>query len=162
MSNINGYSQQIHHQNNNSHNTNTYSTNTYSTQPPPQSFQASYSSNSHYGSHQPQMLVGLPLAGHSKEDQFPSLQDYYQSDPAKMNTFQVMGEHRLESRSVQIHSWISARAGNMGRNRVLKLVTEFDTVLANDKPRLIQIPEGDSQRVMYINDEQLTASVTEG
>ena len=50
----------------------------------------------------------------------------------------------------------------MGRNRVLKLVTEFDTMLANDKPRIIQILEGYSQRVMDINDEQVTVSVTEG
>ena len=42
--------------------------------------------------------------------------------------------------------------------KVLKLVTEFDTVLANDKPRIIQILEGDSQRVMDINDEQLTVA----
>ena len=42
--------------------------------------------------------------------------------------------------------------------RVLRLVTEFDAVLANDKSRIIQILEGDSQCVMNINDEQLTVA----
>ena len=59
---------------------------------------------------------------------------------------------------MQIHSWTSAGARNMLPNTVLKPVTEFDRVLANDKLRIIQILEGDSQRVMYINDEQLTVA----
>ena len=42
--------------------------------------------------------------------------------------------------------------------KVLKLVTEFDTALGNERPRIIQILEGDSQRVMDINDEQLTVA----
>lgn len=42
--------------------------------------------------------------------------------------------------------------------KVLKIVTEFDTALGRVNPRIIQILEGDSQRVMDINDEQLTVA----
>lgn len=42
--------------------------------------------------------------------------------------------------------------------KVLKIVTEFDTALGRTNPRIIQILEGDSQRVMEINDEQLTVA----
>ena len=42
--------------------------------------------------------------------------------------------------------------------KVLKLVTEFDTALGRANPRIIQILEGDSQRIMDINDEQLTVA----
>ena len=40
--------------------------------------------------------------------------------------------------------------------KVLRIVTEFDTALGRANPRIIQILEGDSQRVIDINDEQLT------
>ena len=39
---------------------------------------------------------------------------------------------------------------------VLKIVTEFDSALGRVNPRIIQILEGDFERVMDINDEQLT------
>ncbi len=42
--------------------------------------------------------------------------------------------------------------------KVLKIVTEFDTALGRVNPRIIQILEGDSQRVMDSNDEQLTVA----
>ena len=42
--------------------------------------------------------------------------------------------------------------------KVLKIVTEFDTALGRANPRIIHILEGDSQRVMDINDEQLTVA----
>jgi len=42
--------------------------------------------------------------------------------------------------------------------KVLKIVTEFDTALGRANPRIIQILEGDSQRIMDINDEQLTVA----
>lgn len=42
--------------------------------------------------------------------------------------------------------------------KVLKIVTEFDTALGKGTPRIIHILEGDSQRVMSINDEQLTVA----
>ena len=42
--------------------------------------------------------------------------------------------------------------------KVLKIVTEFDTALGRNNPRIIQILEGDYQRVMDINDEQLTVA----
>lgn len=42
--------------------------------------------------------------------------------------------------------------------KVLKLVTEFDTALGRERSRIIHILEGDSQRVMDINDEQLTVA----
>lgn len=42
--------------------------------------------------------------------------------------------------------------------KVLKIVTKFDTALGRVNPRIIQILEGDSQRVMDINDEQLTVA----
>lgn len=42
--------------------------------------------------------------------------------------------------------------------KVLKIVTEFDNALGRVNPRIIQILEGDSQRVMDINDEQLTVA----
>ena len=42
--------------------------------------------------------------------------------------------------------------------KVLKIVTEFDTALGRANPRIIQILEGDSQRVMDVNDEQLTVA----
>ena len=42
--------------------------------------------------------------------------------------------------------------------KVLRIVTELDTALGTDSPRIIQILEGDSQRVMDINDEQLTVA----
>lgn len=40
--------------------------------------------------------------------------------------------------------------------KVLRLVTEFDTALGRDHPRIIQILEGDSQKVMDSNDDQLS------
>ncbi|KAK4697499.1 hypothetical protein P7C71_g582, partial [Lecanoromycetidae sp. Uapishka_2] len=42
--------------------------------------------------------------------------------------------------------------------KVLKLVTEFDVALGRERSRIIHILEGDSQRVMDINDEQLTVA----
>ena len=42
--------------------------------------------------------------------------------------------------------------------KVLKIVTEFDTALGRANPRIIQILEGDSQKVMDINDEQLNVA----
>ena len=42
--------------------------------------------------------------------------------------------------------------------KVLKIVTDFDTALGRANPRIIQILEGDSQRIMDINDEQLTVA----
>lgn len=42
--------------------------------------------------------------------------------------------------------------------KVLKIVTEFDTALGRQNPRIIHILEGDSQKVMDINDEQLTVA----
>lgn len=42
--------------------------------------------------------------------------------------------------------------------RVLRLVTEFDTALGQDHPRIIQILEGDPQRVMDSNDDQLSVA----
>ena len=42
--------------------------------------------------------------------------------------------------------------------KVLKLVTEFDTALRRDNPRIIQILEGETQRVMDPNDEQLSVA----
>jgi len=42
--------------------------------------------------------------------------------------------------------------------KVLKIVTEFDTALGRVNPRVIKILEGDSQRVMDINDEILTVA----
>ena len=42
--------------------------------------------------------------------------------------------------------------------KVLKIVTEFDTALGRQNPRIIQILEGDSQRVMDMNDESLTVA----
>lgn len=42
--------------------------------------------------------------------------------------------------------------------KVLRLVTEFDTALGRDNPRIIQILEGDSQRVMDSNDDQLSVA----
>lgn len=41
---------------------------------------------------------------------------------------------------------------------VLKIVTQFDTALGRENPRIIQILEGDSQGVMDINDESLTVA----
>ena len=40
--------------------------------------------------------------------------------------------------------------------KVLKIVTEFDVALGRENPRIIQILEGDSQRVMDVNDDSLT------
>ncbi|KAL9613700.1 MAG: hypothetical protein Q9167_001777 [Letrouitia subvulpina] len=42
--------------------------------------------------------------------------------------------------------------------KVLKLVTEFDTALGKDHPRIIQILEGDTQRVIHPNDDQLSVA----
>lgn len=42
--------------------------------------------------------------------------------------------------------------------KVLKIVTEFDTALGRERSRIIHILEGDSQRVMDINDDQLTVA----
>lgn len=42
--------------------------------------------------------------------------------------------------------------------KVLRLVTEFDTALGRNNPRIIQILEGDSQRIIDSNDEQLTVA----
>lgn len=42
--------------------------------------------------------------------------------------------------------------------KVLRLVTEFDTALGRDPPRIIHILEGDSQRVIDSNDEQLSVA----
>lgn len=42
--------------------------------------------------------------------------------------------------------------------KVLRLVTEFDTALGRDHPRIIQILEGDSQRVIDSNDDQLSVA----
>lgn len=42
--------------------------------------------------------------------------------------------------------------------KVLKLVKEFDTALGRDHPRIIQILEGDSQRVIDSNDDQLSVA----
>ncbi|KAL9102959.1 MAG: hypothetical protein Q9163_001946 [Psora crenata] len=42
--------------------------------------------------------------------------------------------------------------------KVLKIVTEFDTALGRQNPRIIQILEGDSQRVIDMNDESLTVA----
>lgn len=42
--------------------------------------------------------------------------------------------------------------------KVLKLVTEFDTALGGDHPRIIHILEGDSQKVIDLNDEQLSVA----
>ena len=42
--------------------------------------------------------------------------------------------------------------------KVLRIVTEFDTALGRQNPRIIQILEGDSQRVMDMNDESLTVA----
>lgn len=42
--------------------------------------------------------------------------------------------------------------------KVLRLVKEFDTALKSDHPRIIQILEGDSQRVIDSNDDQLTVA----
>lgn len=42
--------------------------------------------------------------------------------------------------------------------KVLKLVTEFDTALGRDHPRIIQILEGDTQRVIHPNDDQLSVA----
>lgn len=42
--------------------------------------------------------------------------------------------------------------------KVLKLITEFDTALGRERSRIIHILEGDSQRVMDLNDEQLTVA----
>ena len=55
----------------------------------------------------------------------------------------------LCSQSRRVRSWAV---------KVLKLVTEFDTALGRERSRIIQILEGDSQRVMDINDEQLTVA----
>ncbi|KAG9241551.1 cell morphogenesis protein-like protein PAG1 [Calycina marina] len=41
---------------------------------------------------------------------------------------------------------------------VLRLVTEFDKALGKDASRLIHVLEGDSQRVMDLNDEQLSVA----
>lgn len=41
---------------------------------------------------------------------------------------------------------------------VLRLITEFDTALGKDNTRIIRILEGDSQRVMDFNDEQLSVA----
>lgn len=42
--------------------------------------------------------------------------------------------------------------------KVLKLVTEFDLALGKEAPRIIQILEGDTHRVMDINDDQLSVA----
>lgn len=42
--------------------------------------------------------------------------------------------------------------------KVLRLVKEFDTALGRDHPRIIQILEGDSQRVIDSNDDQLSVA----
>lgn len=42
--------------------------------------------------------------------------------------------------------------------KVLRLVTEFDTALGRDHPRIIQILEDDSQRVIDSNDDQLSVA----
>ena len=42
--------------------------------------------------------------------------------------------------------------------KVLRLVTELDTALGREHPRIIQILEGDTHRVMDINDDQLTVA----
>ena len=41
---------------------------------------------------------------------------------------------------------------------VLRLVTEFDTALGQNHPRIIHLLEGDAQRIMDPNDEQLTVA----
>lgn len=42
--------------------------------------------------------------------------------------------------------------------KVLRLVTEFDTALGRDHPRIIQILEGDSQKLIDSNDDQLSVA----
>ena len=42
--------------------------------------------------------------------------------------------------------------------KVLKLVTEFDTALGKEHPRIIHILQGDTHRVMDINDDQLSVA----
>ena len=42
--------------------------------------------------------------------------------------------------------------------KVLRLVTEFDTALGVKHPRLIQVLEGDTQRIIDYNDEQLSVA----
>ena len=42
--------------------------------------------------------------------------------------------------------------------KVLKIVTEFDAALGRENARIIQILEGDSQRVMDMNDDSLTVA----
>lgn len=42
--------------------------------------------------------------------------------------------------------------------KVLKLVTEFDTALGKEHPRISQILQGDTHRVMDINDDQLSVA----
>ena len=42
--------------------------------------------------------------------------------------------------------------------KVLKLVTEFDTAMGREHPRIIHILEGDSQRVIDFNDDQLSVA----
>ena len=42
--------------------------------------------------------------------------------------------------------------------KVLRLVTEFDTAMGREHPRIIHILEGDSQRVMDFNDDQLSVA----
>ena len=42
--------------------------------------------------------------------------------------------------------------------KVLKLVTEFDNALGKDHPRIIQILESDTHRIMDVNDDQLSVA----
>ena len=42
--------------------------------------------------------------------------------------------------------------------KVLKLVTEFDSALGKEHPRIIHILEGDTHRVMDVNDDQLSVA----
>ena len=96
MSNINGYSQQINHKNSNS-----YNTNTYYPQLPPQSIQASYSGNSHYGSHQPQNVgwsarYTPPQQGHAQQAHGPP--------PPSQNPFANSFDRQRPSSSHSVHN----------------------------------------------------------
>lgn len=42
--------------------------------------------------------------------------------------------------------------------KVLKLVTEFDSALGKDHPRIIKILEGETHQIMDVNDEQLSVA----
>lgn len=96
MSNINGYSQQINHKNSNS-----YNTTTYAPQLPPQTFQASYSGNSHHSSHQPQNVgwsarYTPPQQGHAQQAHGPP--------PPSPNPFTNSFDRQRPSSSHSVHN----------------------------------------------------------